>query len=155
MWKRDMNAIAEILKLTFRLMSVLLFLSGLEELVRKDVGASNLAGFLFVLAGVVLAFSSRAIRVDRTKATVTFSSVLRGNQVLARALEKRSGQIGMAVFVTGAVSSVLSAAILRLNIYSLVLFSGFGIILIGLVWMMCVTVMAALEVFRGATTGGR
>ena len=76
-------------------------------------------------------------------------------QVLARALEKRSGQIGMAVFATGTVSSVLSAVILRLNIYSVVLFCGFGIILIGLVWMLCVTVMAAVEVFRGATTSGR
>jgi len=150
-----MSAIVEILKLTFRLTSVLFFLSGLEELVRKDAAASNLAGFLFVLAGVVLAFASRSMKADENKATVPLSSLLRGNQVLARALEKRSGQIGMSVFSTGVILSVLSAAILRWNIYSFALFSGFGIIVIGLIWMLCVTVMAALEVFRGATTGGR
>jgi hypothetical protein len=150
-----MNAIVDISRLTYRLLSALLFLSGLEELLRKDVGASDLAGFVLILAGVGFAFASRALNVDGTKADVSLSSVLRGNQVLARAHEKRSGQIGMAVFATGAVSSVLSTVILRWNLYSFVLFSGFGIILIGLVWMLCVTVMAALEVFRGATTGKR
>jgi len=145
----------EILKLTCRLTSILLFLSGLEELVRKDAAASNSAGFLFVLAGVVLAFLSRAITADKAKAARPLPSAIRGNPVLARALEKKSGQIGMSVFITGAVISILSAAILRWDTYSLVLFSGAGIIIIGLIWMLCVILFAALEVFRDATTTGR
>lgn len=148
-----MNAIVDISKLTTRLLSVIFFLSGLEELIRKDAGASELAGFLLIIAGVVFAFASRTMRVNQNKTPVPLSSFLRGNQVLTLVLEKRLGQIGMAIFATGAVSSVLGAAMLRWNIYSIVLFLGFGIIIVGLIWMLGMTVMAALEILRGTATG--
>lgn len=135
-------------------MSIMFFLTGLEQIFRKDPYSSNLAGFSFVIAGVVFAFLSRSIRIDGAKATYTLSSFLRGNPVLAHALKKRSGKIGMSIFVVGGASSILGAAILRLNIYSVVLLCGVGVFIIGLIWMLCVTVIAAFDVFREATTKG-
>ncbi len=145
-----MSAIGNIRKLTFRLISVCLFLSGLEELIRRDAAASNLAGFLLVLAGVAFAYASRAATADE-QTTSAMPGTLPGNPVLARALYRRSGQIGMSVFVSGAVLSVLSAAILHWNIYSLVLFSGFGLITVGLPWMLFLIIRAAVETYRDAT----
>lgn len=58
------------------------------------------------------------------------------------------GQIGMAIFVVGIILSVLSAAILRLNIYSLVLFAGFPLIIVGLIWIVAMTLVSGVALFQ-------
>jgi hypothetical protein len=139
---------APILRLTLLFTGAVFALAGAEELIRTDPASSKTASFIFVLLAVALFGFARYARVTVSIERFLLETVQRVNPVLARAIKTRSGQCALALFIAGVISSISSAAILKANVYSLALFIGFPALLIGLAWVMCMVVLAAIATFR-------
>ena len=146
-------SVAPILRLTSIFTGALFALAGAEEFLRTDPASSNTAGFIFVLIATFLFGAARAARVTTRVERLLLAGVQGANPVLARAIQIRAGQLGLSLFITGVISSISSAAILKANVYSLVLFAGMPILLVGLVWMISLVLLAAVATFRDARAG--
>jgi hypothetical protein len=146
----EAKPVPRIVALTAFLMGLLFALSGLEEFFRTDPASSKAAGLVFVLVAVSLFGVARVARSTQDRDDRVLPILRSANPVFARSIASRTGQIGMAIFIAGAILSVLSAAILRLNIYSLVLFTGIPLVIVGLIWMLVMTVLAGVATFREA-----
>jgi hypothetical protein len=101
--------LGNIVKLSLWMIGLLLAASGFEELFRSDPASSHVGGVIFLACAVGLLLGSRAVKRVPENPTIS-ADTFGGNQVVARALEKRSGQIGAAVFATGAVMAIAGAA---------------------------------------------
>jgi hypothetical protein len=148
----EFNPILRIVALAAVIMGALFALSALEEFLRTslrtDPWSSNSAGFVFALLGVALFGVARVARSARDRGDRLLPLVRSANPLLARLIASGAGQVGMAIFIAGIILSILAAAILRLNIYSLVLFAGFPLIIVGLAWNVVMTFVAGVARFH-------
>ena len=142
------NPVLRIVALAALIMGVLFAFSSLEELLRTDPSSSNSAGFVFALVAVSLFGGAHVARSARDNDDRLLPLLRRANPVFGHLIASGAGQVGMAIFVAGIIVSVLSAAILRLNIYSLVLFAGFPLIMVGLIWNVVMIVLAGVARFH-------
>lgn len=144
--------VLRIVALTALIMAVLFALSGLEEFFRTDPASSNSAGFVFSLVAASLFGVARVARSTGKRDGLLLPLIRSANPVLGHLIASRAGQVGMAIFVAGIISLVLATAILRLNIYSLVLFVGFPLIIVGLIWNVVLIFVAGVARFHELRT---